>query len=1037
MARKPRRGSSRAGRRARPTAPSARTAREFEGPAAALSSGSSFSLSNAAIEAALRTGEQAGLLEDYFGPAHYAELRQLAEEAAVRSVRGGVRVLILPGIMGSTLGRRLKDREDVIWVDVFDLIRGRLAELSLASGASDVTALGAMLFAYLGLKFRLRIAGHDADFHPYDWRLSLSALGRELAQRIGREGRPVHLVAHSMGGLVARAALSGGPPRNLKRIVQLGTPNFGSFSPIQAFRGAHSIVRKVAFLDLSHDREELARDVFGTFPGLHEMLPSPEKAGVDYFDLAAWPDEGVRPEPARLAAAKRVQAQLPTSHAEGIVLIAGVEQDTAVAARVADGEFEYDISTAGDGTVPLAFAQLPGAKTYFVEEEHGQLPSNDTVAAAVDNILMTGSTTLLPESWTPRRVAAPRRVRDGQLARAPVYEGAPGRPLSQREQRQILAEFVAPGRMAPEPAHVAPAPAASPTAAERIDRVVIGRRRQHRLDVTLAHGSITDVQASAYLLGLFRNVVPAGAAQAVDAHLRGAIGDFVKRRMFGGNVGEISVMPTGRHPIRTDLVMFAGLGAFDAFREEVLEAVAENVVRTFLSTSVADFAMVPMGGGSGMRSATALRHFLKGLFRGLKDVDQEHQFRGFTICETDGERFRAIREELYRLAATELFDDVEITLTERELPALTPPAARTPLATRPPTTYLLVRREAESAGRATLGVSTLTAGAKAAIYRARKEVNEAELSQHLRRIETSAFNFAGLPAFGKRLAELVLPEDVRAILSRNADSHLVVVHDAYGSRIPWETLRLGEEFPALNRGLSHRYEADDLSVAKFLEQRQHGATLDVLLIVNPTEDLAAAETEGGRIEGLFQRLGPSARLTTLRGPEARKNELLDCFTSGRFDVVHYAGHAFFDPAAPARSGILCYGGEVLSGADLAGLGNLPNLVFFNACEAARVRRTAQERRDPNLAIERRMRGTTSFAEAFMRGGVANYLGTYWPVGDATAGRFAEELYSRLVAGERIGAAIQAGRAAVHGLRSVDWADYVFYGDPEFVLKIRD
>src|SRR4051794_11726811 len=52
------------------------------------------------VEKALRSGEHSGLLEDYFGAAQYAELKRLSSEAASRGVRGGDRVLILPGIMG-------------------------------------------------------------------------------------------------------------------------------------------------------------------------------------------------------------------------------------------------------------------------------------------------------------------------------------------------------------------------------------------------------------------------------------------------------------------------------------------------------------------------------------------------------------------------------------------------------------------------------------------------------------------------------------------------------------------------------------------------------------------------------------------------------------------------------------------------------------------------------------------------------------------------------------------------------------------------
>src|SRR4051812_35539415 len=56
------------------------------------------------VEQALSSGEQAGLLEDYFGAAQYAELKKLSQEAALRRSRAGERVLILPGIMGSKLG---------------------------------------------------------------------------------------------------------------------------------------------------------------------------------------------------------------------------------------------------------------------------------------------------------------------------------------------------------------------------------------------------------------------------------------------------------------------------------------------------------------------------------------------------------------------------------------------------------------------------------------------------------------------------------------------------------------------------------------------------------------------------------------------------------------------------------------------------------------------------------------------------------------------------------------------------------------------
>lgn len=44
----------------------------------------------------------------------------------------------------------------------------------------------------------------------------------------GNASGPLHLVVHSMGGIVARAALEAGAPDRLRRMVMLGTPNGGS-----------------------------------------------------------------------------------------------------------------------------------------------------------------------------------------------------------------------------------------------------------------------------------------------------------------------------------------------------------------------------------------------------------------------------------------------------------------------------------------------------------------------------------------------------------------------------------------------------------------------------------------------------------------------------------------------------------------------------------------------------------------------------------------------------------------------------------------
>src|SRR5215470_4318913 len=131
---------------------------------------SAFGQSPDVLEHALLTGESRGLLEDYFGPENYSQLRDLARDAATRSVRGGPRVLILPGIMGSTLAKKGPlGIEDTLWINPVEIALGKLTSLKLNGAASPYHAAGAILLAYLKLKLRLRINGFDADFFPYDW----------------------------------------------------------------------------------------------------------------------------------------------------------------------------------------------------------------------------------------------------------------------------------------------------------------------------------------------------------------------------------------------------------------------------------------------------------------------------------------------------------------------------------------------------------------------------------------------------------------------------------------------------------------------------------------------------------------------------------------------------------------------------------------------------------------------------------------------------------------------------------------------------
>jgi pimeloyl-ACP methyl ester carboxylesterase len=1021
---------------------------------------SAIELPDEAVEEALRTGENQSLLEDLFGTAGYAELRALAREAAARSIRGAERVLIVPGIMGSKLGYKLPLIDDVLWIGPVDIVAGRLSKLRLDSSGNPgkVKALGVLLFAYLALKLRLRIWGYDAGFAPFDWRLGILGLGDELAKLIETDSsRKTHVVAHSMGGLVVRAALR----KNLKRlgrVVTLGTPNYGSYSPVQAFRGVHSVVQKIAAIDVFHNQADLA-GIFGTFPGLLEMIPKRALRPSNLFDVLNWPMAGMRPEAKLLLAAEASQQSLPEPN-DNFHLIVGLDNETVVDARLNETrtEFLYDLSMDGDGTVPLDLARVGGRPTWVTNVSHGNMPNSEAVAKAVDEILTTGTTSVLQKlddklAGRPRR-ALTRSMSDSALTPQRAVPSEPtketarrrkevlrkGRPLSVYGQRTLVSEFAAP-RDETEAAVLPPRSIETlseiPTAAEPalVSNLVVTRQRRRRVEIELVCGSITEVRADAYVVGVFRNVTPDGATAAIDRELNGALNQLVARRMVSGEAGEVSSFPTGRHRLGAGAVMLAGLGTIASYSDATLELVGESIMRTALLTRLNDFAIVPLGAASGSNAGASFEMLLRGFIRALNTVP-DGRLQGFAVCELDPERFNALRQTLYALLRGDMFGDVEITLHERRLPA---PVAIRGLAPASvlETVYLLVREEITQQG-AHVAASVLTAGGKAAIVQGRQPINDSDLDELAKKVAKEGISDRDMSAFGRKLAALVLPREISDLLSHElgiangtTSRPLVVVHDAAMSRVPWEALQIGEAMPALGGGVSHRYDGGILSVAKWREEGPGTQGLNILLVINPTGDLGGAEREGDRVTRLFTGL-PGATVDILHREEATRRELLRRFQLGKYDVLHYAGHAYFDPNNRARSGIICAGTEVLAGADLASLSRLPSLVFFNACEAARVRLTdGSERKLAELG-----RGTIGFAESFLAGGVANYLGTYWPVNDIGAEAFAGAFYTSLIQGDGLGSSLIKGRKAVREQKLGDWANYVLYGRPEFTLALR-
>ncbi len=154
---------------------------------------------------------------------------------------------------------------------------------------------------------------------PYDWRRDNVETARELVRRIDalklKLGRPdlrFNIVAHSMGGLVARYAAMYGdadlPPdsvapkpdwagaRDINKIFMFGTPNEGSaeafVSLLDGFSITDGVRRRVHLLN------KLTREDAMTSPAIYQLMPhgtqtrfldeNLQSLSVDLYDPATW-----------------------------------------------------------------------------------------------------------------------------------------------------------------------------------------------------------------------------------------------------------------------------------------------------------------------------------------------------------------------------------------------------------------------------------------------------------------------------------------------------------------------------------------------------------------------------------------------------------------------------------------------------------------------------------------------------------------------------------------------------------------------------
>ncbi len=974
-----------------------------------------------------------------------SEMDPEEEEPLISRHRSGQRdvpvLMLLPGINGS----HLADESGRIWMHPLRLIGGGIRRLDIS--AAGVRPDGVLNRYYRAL-FNFLDRNHQVVAWPYDWRKSLmetaDLFANDLNRHLHQTDRPVRIVAHSMGGLVARTAFARHPKlwarfkaRSGARLVMLGTPNGGSFAIPLMLLGQERLMKILARFDLRHGRTGQL-SIVARWPGVAQMLPVPvggdaATSGLDLFSDAGWqrlraldPDGAwVAPDAQALAQARAFRQIYQSAPSDPAVMSYIAGQNTTHAAIFAPAPGQQDgirfgVAEQGDGRV-LWITGIPrGLPVWYTDAAHGDLARHSPAFPAIQDILDTGRTTRL--STTPpavRSVPSDRAVITGEA-------------IDRLPNPDELSDIAMGARSLPVHRH-------QPVRPIQV-RVTNGHLKFARFPVVVGH----------YLGdGL------TGTERALDHEQGGRLSRRLERGIHPGEIGTFDAHLAMHHHPPGSLIV--GLGTVTDLTSGRLQ---RSLLRGLMSLASAreelpgtsewhgrpnglSFVMIGTGGG-----VLPMQDCILSILRAVRDANAELGDEAFTeleFIENIEQRAIGAWQILHkRILEGEFRDsfDFDKDLGRR-------PGAWSRMAFDEDSAWwtpITIREDAEQKGALQYVAIAGRARAEASLVRTRRAVIERYLDDL-----TSRRLGEDTVSSGRTLFELLWPTALKQHSLDDRDIRLIL--DGSAARLPWEMLddrrpwlQIGTDAmnerrrpPAVRHGLIRQLVAAPMNIGPGVEAARGKA----LVIGDPSADpsdfapLPAAQREAREIGRMLTEQG--FEVTMLIGDTARPDQVITALFTEAWQIVHIAAHGVYQhsfstaPGASPETGIILGGKPdpvVLDAQILTQMPVVPELFFVNCCHLGAVDDPAARADRPEFA--------GSIAVRLINMGVRAVVAAGWEVSDRPARAFAGTLYREMFQGEGFGKAILRARKAIYESDPADttWGAYQAYGHPEFCLSGR-
>lgn len=1017
----------------------------------------------------------AGLLrsdssEAGFRPLSAAPEKKPARVILRRAPQGPLPVVfVLPGIMGSSL----EVDGDQIWLAKLRLMLGKFGKLDIDR---DVTPKEPFK-DYYGELIELLHETHRVVPFPYDWRRSMLKAGGALAQKVNDEldtieqqgtNQPVRILAHSMGGLVARAMIAQRPDvwRRMTaheggRLIMLGTPNGGSYEIVRLLTGYATTLQQLALLDCTRNWKQLL-DVIVRFPGVLELLPI--ESDFKYFNTDIWHElkskdaemgeyEVNLPNEQDLVNARRTWETILAAPLDPnrTLYVAGQARQTPIGWRAVTEQdpehiekdrntIVFEATARGDGKVPWDTGIPSNIKTWYIPEvEHGDLPSHEDAFPAYLELLETGTTARYA-------MAAPAGVRAATLEQR--IDLPREIPPTLPDERELTGSVLG---------------AASVNRRGKKAKVYLPKTT-----VSITHGDL-GYALHPVCVGHYAGDTIVSAEDYLDRALDKRLRERHQLGLYPGKLGTCEVVFNPDRFAKPAGAIVIGLGRVGELSPGALEAgvtqaalqyaihVAECQDERFstiagVPRSAKITSLLIGSGAGGMTVRDSIEAILKGVANANRLLHEQDLNRKVRI---DAIEFMELWEDIAIQAATELERALlDGTLSDRfewhehVLRSGEGGRWRVQFEEAPNWWHRLEIVHDKKKDELRFIALTDRARAEESLVAGQLRLAEDLISDTIADTRRDA-------KVTRALFEMLIPNRIKELAPHQYDVVLVV--DELSGRYPWELLEdrwSNNDRPvAVTSGMLRQFKTN------IFRERPVTTLEDTVYVVgdpNITGEAARKfpSLEGARKEAIavadyLQQNG----FTVTRQIRSDARSILAELHDNGYRVLHLAGHGVHDEVLPVRetpglcetcerpfnleekkvSGMVIGNNVYLTPGDVEQMRWVPELVFINCCHLGSVRhRDDAERPTPVHWL------AANIAVQFIRMGVKAVVAAGWAVDDAAAETFAISFYRHLLAGDRFGESVRAAREETydrHGTTNT-WGAYQCYGDPDFRLRQR-